>query len=1705
MPRLIQIESNFQPLSEAEFLNTVPTLDGGIDISGKPTIVNPSTGLTTTLTNDFRLVGTTSYAQDFYFYVTTSKPNSVIFVNNENTFKTTPNTVVLNLADVVANSNKYTITVQKQGFVNNEKYEIDAVLTRKYSENTIGSSGLTPTETSYNKFDVNGNVVFNTINDSIRTTEPIYTTSPVYTLRIKKYVNNVIVPYEYNVDSQSKELVFDNFSLESSEIAPPVEIQTAKVTLNLSGADESAVYTLNDSSPIPISSGLSNVDIPVGTEITIASTNINQFKISKIISTGAVVSDSTNEGDVLPVASRRAISQTNIRNTQSTSIPSDGIDNTDSKTLTFTLTADIAISVTTENVVQIIKNIPAIQANVTDNKYNINSKSGFPISIISTGVLTKVKAYIGDSLIEFADLFKGQDSTLAIIVIPHKYISTIGNYNIELVPSNNSGDGKSISVLVNVVNETYVTKPDIQNITYPATIKGPDYVGTNVDFEISWNSTNTDFVKIGKVGGTSALQSPASGKVKLNVSELLKLDGTPIEEKDGVIVLQLKLTPYNTSTNKSIFGNSEIITIRFEKGRLTIPRNVAINRIIDGFVSQLDDTIFENENSKYLTHLLHLGEGNNKVITTWTGDGDSLILKLYEPLSTTIQPNQQVWISKIQASPIVETITISGESDKYCPPLKGPNFSLEPDNGVGYKIFDELIASGSTTSTSLANRYLSTNGIDTSELNIHYVSGSEFIWDNFVHFGSAEERVNNFLYKVQLIETYQNKYDNLISSSASGSFYLEKEKETLQTNIANVVNIFDGFEKYLYEETSSLAYPKAGGLLVPSTSTLATNWYDSTVAEAAGFDKDNTDYFVNNVPEFIKEDYDNAQFLLFMDMIGQHFDVIWSYINAINRAKIVDEDKEIGIPDKLVWHLLKSLGWEGKRAFDSQFLWEYAFGQYKDGTQKYSIPLYEANNQIWRRIVNNLPYLMKHKGTARAMKAVMACYGVPQSMLTIMEFGGPQDPTKGGTTKFTFEDRTAAIHLQDPSLIRVPWHTVVSSGKHPNAIEFRIKPDVVESSTILSGSEFSFDIVQQTGSYAKLQINLGAGNSPYIESPFVSASVTTTYFDLSSTYVLGPETATGSLEFPLSSTEYSNILINRHELGGSAAWFEVLLATAEKDRIKTYVSMSILTDTAGAWTSGSELVIGNDYNGMLDEFRLWRVPLQPSKFENHTLFPDAINGNSYTSSTEDLLFRLDFELPKDRTKYENIGIKNVAINTSYSEPFAAAAIGLFYSASSYPYQYEVYERTVTADVPSLGMAYSNKIRFEDTELVGELSHRVRATKKSFDRAPIDSSRLGLFFSPIKELNMDILKAFGKFNIDNYIGDPSDEYKDNYKELETLRGYYFERLDRNLNEYIQLVKNVDKSLFDVLADLAPARAKVSKGLLIEPHYLERSKTRWDRPVAEQNNYDSSIDTQENVNIESEYRAYNSELDVDSGVNLTMDVPFYDTEIIPIDDTSLQSEYLTYDSLIDTAELTLIEADAPFYDVEIQIPNGAALTGEADAFSFQAIGMDGDSLSNLGFGLYAKNGVGVWRRYDIFGNVTQSRTNMYLVKEQYTKKISTQTAGWPVNGALPGEQVVYENVPVTFNKYRVSLMPYSGSVSVGNDIVEVKPLNGYFPTHYRYTNNLGEGMIRSFWKGSQQTASTTPDGLSPVETFTTNPNILRVAKTGRGSGEPILEVD
>jgi len=1531
--------------------------------------------------------------------------------------------------------------------------------------------------------------------------------------------------------------------------SPPQDNTNTSVVIQLNGSDGSAVARLDDGNDYTLNRGSNSVPAKLGNVIQIFSSN-DSYRATNIVA-------KNNSGVDVYNASAQS--------------------STDSVSLRYTVNAPVTVFVDTENFVRITENdIPGIEfTNGSSREYNINSDSGIAFSIRKLRGTNKITASVGGKQFTFSNLGDGED---CIIILSDDAFPKVGQYRVILTPSNNLGGGNAIEGNVNAVADFWVGVPDIRDIVYPSVLRGPDYIGTDVDFELSYKSVNTDLVRIYKDGSDKYIEGPSSGIVKLNVQQILDLDSTTTSEDEDKISFTLKLIPYNLSGLSPVIGKHEIINILFDKGDLLIRRPLALNRIIDGFINQFDLSVFEDETSKYLTHLLHLENGDNRVVTTWTPDRGSLILKLYEPLPLFYDVNQLVWISKPQANPIIETVTLKSEIEDFCPPLKGPNFNLGVDKSIGFRVFDDLVASGSFTSNDIVNKYLESNGIDTSKLNISYASGSVYLFDNFVNFSSAEERVNNFFYKVELVENYKEKYTELIADTFTnpyidlqsnllaeyqnansdpflttyssqnnanlitedtifdliqweinqpkGTAQLDEAKKVLEK--ANVIiRAFDGFEKWLYNDliySNTLSYPKQlyihpiNGLstyiLKPTTDNDVISWLENLQTLAAEFDKYNANYLVNNIPEFVVSDYDNNDFITFLDMIGQHFDIIWCYVNGLKKLKVTEEKQIKGATNNLIYYLLESMGWDGKRAFDSSLLWEYAFGTDKEGFQKYGMPLAEANNQVWNRILNNLPYLLKHKGTGRAMKAVMACYGVPQSMLTIMEFGGPQDPTKEGSTKFTFDDRTAAIKLQNNASVVVPWKSI--NGSYPQGIEFRIKPNSGQTTRIVSSSQFYLDIEQTTGSFTTLTFGLGnnALSAPYIETPFTSASVSTTYFPIGYDYVLGPDTVSGSSYFPLSSEHYSNVLINRYPLGGqlsSASLYEVLLKTSDGQRIINSVSMSFVS-TKECWESGSYLSVGNDFDGNLDEFRLWRVPLQPSKLENHTLHPDAINGNSYTASTADLLFRLDFEYVKNRTITENAGILNVAINTSYGEDYATAS--LMYSASLYPYQYEPYDRTVTATVPSLGLNYSNKIRFEEQELVTDLSHRVRATKKSFDRTTIDSNRLGIFMSPIKELNMDIVRAFGDFNIDNYIGDPSDDYKESYRELAELRKYYFQRLNRNIYEYIQLVRYIDKSLFDVLDDLAPARAKVSKGLLIEPHYLERSKTRWEKPQSVRGDYDTLVDAHTNTKIELSYESKDALLDATDLTTLVVDIPNYDTLIDAETIYSLDATNPNYESEIDTNQIYVIESSYPTYpqtgSINIECPTGATLTGEVDSFTTTVIGLDPNSLANAGFGLYAERGNSIVRTLEpVFGNyeLTGSRRSVFLVKEQYKQSISTQLRGYPTTRSLtiPGEQVYYENMDVIKYKYRVSALPFSGSIDIGNDTVEVIALNGYFPTHYKFVNNLSEGLQRSYWKGSLQTSGSTPDGLAAVETFTTNPNILKVANTGRGSGEPILVVE
>ena len=65
---------------------------------------------------------------------------------------------------------------------------------------------------------------------------------------------------------------------------------------------------------------------------------------------------------------------------------------------------------------------------------------------------------------------------------------------------------------------------------------------------------------------------------------------------------------------------------------------------------------------------------------------------------------------------------------------------------------------------------------------------------------------------------------------------------------------------------------------------------------------------------------------------------------------------------------------------------------YNDGSGSYEHlqPVSKNNYQreIQKRIYHNLPYLMKTKGTERGIRALINCYGIPDTILSIEQRGG---------------------------------------------------------------------------------------------------------------------------------------------------------------------------------------------------------------------------------------------------------------------------------------------------------------------------------------------------------------------------------------------------------------------------------------------------------------------------------------------------------------------------------------------------------------------------------------------------------------------------------------------------------------------------------------------------------------------------------------------
>jgi hypothetical protein len=312
------------------------------------------------------------------------------------------------------------------------------------------------------------------------------------------------------------------------------------------------------------------------------------------------------------------------------------------------------------------------------------------------------------------------------------------------------------------------------------------------------------------------------------------------------------------------------------------------------------------------------------------------------------------------------------------------------------------------------------------------------------------------------------------------------------------------------------------------------------------------------------------------------------------------------------------------------------------------------------------------------------------------------------------------------------------------------------------------------------------------------------------------------------------------------------------------------------------------------------------------------------------------------------------------------------------------------------------------------------------------------------------------------------------------------------------------MFEDIKKMLPARVKATTGLLIEPHILERSKVTQKKPSGDEYQQETTISYGDTTILTSENNQYDALINNGILEHLIGENNQYETTIYSSSINNITAENNQYDSLIGTSDSLLVESE--YYQKEVNIDAGlgeSTILTEIDLINSNTIVGQTD-YENIGFGIYAESGSAIRTYFDLDGSVKKERIRVNLVTEQKTREIvkyktSINGVGDPRDGMILTSSVYTET--------SLNIQPFSGSTPpiVKGNIISVKAVSGYLPTHYRNTSDLTTGMINSYYKGSKNTAATTLDGSSPIETFVSNPNTLTVNRTGRGTSEPILEVE
>jgi hypothetical protein len=986
-------------------------------------------------------------------------------------------------------------------------------------------------------------------------------------------------------------------------------------------------------------------------------------------------------------------------------------------------------------------------------------------------------------------------------------------------------------------------------------------VSTNTSFNVETDVIETFVYNINNVLIQAIRTSYTVQNTSVDNNEIKELFIDPARDLEANAyitgIYNVNYSFLRNKLNSSAFNQYYIKDISNDRTELRID-NISLtnNEIQEAFDSFSIDL---NTSPVFNGFYLNFGDNNLELATNIALDvidsRNTILIKLYEPLASTYGLKTQFWVVEKVSDPLAYQVEFISDQvifdDRIF--LKGPNFDIsvkdQANNSTEYKTYNSLTTSNST----LNNQLSSILSEKRAELNTDY---SEY--ENFVFFSSAGQRLYNFKQKLSLIESYNN--DITVLNTLPNTVQVSSSKAIIQNKIDTLITNFDGYDYYLYFESSSTTWPKSDATkpysLYSTGSNQAINWYNIQEASASSYDNQNQNNLYNVFPQYIQEDPDNEQFQLFVEMVAQMFDDVWLYTQAIKNRQDGDNSLSGGISKDLVADALRSYGINiYQSSFSTSDLFTSYLGIASNGSllpptgsevinnyvtsSAEMIPFDDAQKLIYKRFYHNLPYILKKKGTIEGLRTLLTCFGVPDTILQITEFGG-KNTTNVNDWDYFENHFNYAFTTSGSGYVNIPWQNLGTSSKFPKAVEFRFKTFGLPP----SGIPYSQSLVNTSNK--EFNILLEYTGSGYATGSY-SASIANPYNEYATLkFYHSASAASASIYLPFFDGGWWSILVNG--ITGSSSTYTVYAKNNiydgyEGNKLGFQASASF---TSSKWwdnnstgelylgSSGSAVIAGKTYNPIsasFQEFRYYTTNLSESVFNDYVMNSLSIEGNNISGSYDTLLFRasLGAEL------YTNTS----SIHPAYSNTPSFSSSNLFSYTGSYSFNPNV--ETVYYDEPGVGMLnrVANKIKLQDNNIPtgNVLSPLAPLSQASPTTGSVshNNNLLEVGFSPQNEIDKDIINQLGYFNIGEYIGDPRQVSNKSYVDLKPLRDVYFKKYSSSYDysDYVRLIKYFDNALFKMVKDFIPARTSISTGIIIKPTILERPKypepqVSWSRP-------------------------------------------------------------------------------------------------------------------------------------------------------------------------------------------------------------------------------------------------------------------------------------